>query len=122
VPKYGVNPKTSEIGPIDVKNTEQYYKIIDSMKNDLKLVELDSIWKMKYSELDTGYYLSGDVLYFNENPKELILIDFYSVRAVYNPMLCKDCNVDEDILNGLSPNLNTRNKKRIVKRVNDLFK
>lgn len=122
IPKYGINLKTSEIGDLNAINAQQYDKIVDSMKNQIVFYDDDSMWQRKYSELDTAYYLSGEVLYFKENPRELILIDYYSIRAVYNPKLCMECNSDEDILNGLSPELDSFNRIRITKRVNDLFK
>ena len=123
VPQYGINSETSIIGFVNVDSEESYDKIVDSLKNEIKFGINDSIWEEKYIKMDTGYFIKGDVLFFADYPRELILIDYYAIRAVYNPLLSSKCNiVNEGILNGLSSCLDSSEKIRITKRVNDLFK
>ena len=123
VPQYGLNSKTSIIGFINVGSPELYHRTVDSLKNEINFGVNDSIWEQKYIQMNTEYFIKGDVLFFENNPRELILIDYYAVRAVYNPLLSSKCNiVNEGILNGSFSCLDSTDKIRITKRVNNLFK
>jgi hypothetical protein len=50
-------------------------------------------------------------LYFDNDPKEIIGCDYYSVRAVYNP------EINDEIVDGLSPQLKDDEQVRIRNRV-----
>jgi hypothetical protein len=55
------------------------------------------------------------VIYFEQGPKELIGVDYSSIRYVFNPL------ISNQILDGLSPKLNEVEKKRIRNRVQNIL-
>jgi hypothetical protein len=120
VPKYGINPTSSEIGLTKSQSPERYNKVIDSMALVLGGEYLDKEWRKMYSYLDTSYFHSGDVLYFKDEPREFVLVNYYFIWAVYSPSICEECA--DNTLNGLSPQLDSISKIRIEKRVQSLFK
>ena len=106
-----VNEKTSEIGDLDTGflNKDVWNEIIENYSTvDIK----DSIFRKKLKDFKNRPF-ETEVLYFDEDPKELIGIsdDHYSVRYVFNPKL------STQILDRLSSKLSESEKKRITNRI-----
>ncbi|MCH2235613.1 MAG: hypothetical protein MK078_15335 [Crocinitomicaceae bacterium] len=105
-----VNEETSQIGNLDPMCLEDsaWTKIcqehsIEKISDPDYLMGLESI---------NNHWLSPDyVLYFDEEPKEIIGCDWYGVRIVYNK------NISSNTLTGLSPQLGNDEQKRIRNRV-----
>ncbi len=54
-------------------------------------------------------------LFFQDEPKELIAVEYSTVRYVYNP------KIRSEILDGLSPELSDEEQKRIRNRIQSLL-
>ena len=112
---YGVNSETSQIGDInsiclaknawtEIENKNSIDKINDTtFKEGLKYVKAHFI-KPEY------------IIYFENEPKEIVGCDYYSIRVVYNPKIA-DFGID-----GLSPQLSDKEQIRIRNRVLNLVK
>ena len=108
---YGVNEKTSSISSLDPRcvdstSWDAIYKTYstDKIKDSIFIDKIKAIRKEPFET---------DVLYFNENPKELIAIsrEHYGIRYVYNP------KISSEILNGFSQELQESEKRRIRNRI-----
>lgn len=112
---YEVNEKTSEISTLNTTclAANAWDEIRKEHSTDLitnpKLIEELNRFKSKP--------FTTEVLYFKSNPEELIAVstDHYRIRYVYNQ------KISNQILNGLSPQLNNKEKKRIQKRIQVLL-
>lgn len=108
---YGVNERTSHICNFNTTCVKKDAWAEIFRQYPVSEVS-DSIWLLNLKKFKDQVFPS-DVLYFAENPRELIGIDqnHSSVRYVYNPL------ISDQILDGLSPQLNAVEKKRIAKRI-----
>ncbi|HEX8351167.1 MAG TPA: hypothetical protein VF598_14485 [Hymenobacter sp.] len=113
---YGVNERTSEICDINqvISLTDSAWSVIFKNHNPDSIKNSDLI---KKSEEFKEQPFSTDVLYFKSNPEELIGIDpnHYSIRYIY------DDKISDQVLNGLSPQLQKKEKQRICKRIHTLL-
>jgi len=76
---------------------------VDSIKDEHLLKKLEDI---------KNHFIKPDyILYFKEQPAEIIGCDWYSVRVVYNEKIA------DQTLTGLSPLLGNSEQKRIRNRV-----
>lgn len=112
---YEVNKKTSEISTLN-----NICLAPNAWLEINKDYSTDYITNPKLIEVLDGFRnepFTTEVLYFKNNPEELIAIstDHYGIRYVYNP------KISDQILNGLSPQLNEMEKKRIHKRIQTLL-
>jgi hypothetical protein len=107
---YGVNSKTSEIGDLDDTCLEEgaWDKLTENYAVDSTTPKefASAVYSVKGHFIHPKY-----VLFFKEEPMEVVGCDYYSVRAVYNPKLSKD------VLHGLSPKLSDDEQVRIRNRV-----
>jgi hypothetical protein len=111
--RYGINEKTSWICDLNTTclNDNAWAKILqkystDSIKDTMLLEKLKDFKNQPFQT---------DVLYFKDEPIELIGFEYYGIRYVYNP------KISNQILNGLSPQLNDIEKERIHKRIQTLL-
>jgi len=106
---YGVNEKTTHIAYIN--NTCLRNNAWDTIINIYSTENVtDSLFTEALTEFKkTSFPVS--VIYFKQEPKELIGVDYSSIRYVFNPA------IKNQILNGLSPELKEEEKKRIRDRV-----
>lgn len=107
---YGINSETSEIGSIEALclDSKAWPKICEEHSpNNISNEE----WLLKVEDVKEHFSKPTYILYFMEDPQEIIGCDAYSVRVVYNPEL-----VDQ-VLTGLSPLLGNSEQKRIRNRV-----
>ena len=107
---YGVNSKTSEIGDLNDTCLEKgaWDKLTDKYCVDSTTPKefTSAVYAVK------GHFIHPEyILFFKEEPMEVVGCDYYSVRAVYNPKLSKE------VLNGLSPKLSDSEQVRIRNRV-----
>jgi len=112
---YGVNERTSEI--FNLNTTCLSKETWDEINNEYSTNTVtDSVWLEKSKEFKDQPFPT-EVLYFSEQPQELVGIatDHYSVRYVYNPQ------ISDQILNGLSPQLNEEERKRIGIRIQTIL-
>ena len=112
---YGVNEKTSEI--FNLNTTCLSKETWGNINKEYSINTLtDSVWLEKTREFKDQSFPT-EVLYLSEEPQELVGIstDHYSVRYLYNPQ------ISDQILNGLSPQLNNEERKRIGVRVQRLL-
>lgn len=107
---YGINSKTSEIGDIN--------SICQSKNAWEEILKENSVDRIKDSTFIEGLkYVKNHfsnpkyILYFQDEPKEIIGCDWYTVRVAFNPKI-----FDGDI-DGLSPALSDREQARIRNRV-----
>ena len=107
---YGVNSETSEVGSMSPscidslawKNICQKHSIA-SIKDPNLISRLEDV---------KNHFIKPDyILYFDEEPKEIIGCDWYSIRVVYNEKIA------DQLLTGLSPLLSNKEQKRIRNRV-----
>jgi hypothetical protein len=112
---YGVNEKTSEIFNLNTNCLSKAAWTDISSEYSINKVA-DSVWLEKSKEFENQPFTT-EVLYFSEKPQELIGIatDHYSVRYVYNPQ------ISDEILDGLSSELNEKEMKRIGTRIQTLL-
>ncbi|MDJ1493335.1 hypothetical protein QNI19_10370 [Cytophagaceae bacterium DM2B3-1] len=108
--QYGVNAETSELGSISPRCLDSlaWNKMcaehsIDSIKDEHLLQRVKSV---KNHFIQPEY-----ILYFKEEPEEIIGCDWYSVRVVYNAKLA------DQPLDGLDVLLGNDEQKRIRNRV-----
>lgn len=107
---YGVNSETSEIGSMSPSCVDSlaWTKIcqehsIDSIKDPELLRKLEQV---------KNHFIKPEyILYFKDEPEEIIGCDWYSVRVVYNK------KISSQTLDGLSPELGNDEQKRIRNRV-----
>lgn len=107
---YGVNKETSEIGILNSTCLDDSAWENLTSKYSIQLIE-DSIFSKGLIDVRNHFIKPAYILYFNEEPKEIIGCDYYSVRVVYNPSL------SEMVLSGLSPSLSDDEQIRIRNRV-----
>lgn len=107
---YGINSQTSEIGSMSPscldslawqKICQQYS--VDSIKDPTLLAALE--------EVKDNFIKPEYILYFKDEPEEIIGCDWYSIRVVYNKKIAVHS------LTGLSPLLGNDEQKRIRDRV-----
>ena len=112
---YGINRNTSEIENLntDCLNANTWHALNEKYSTQT-INDTAFIKALNYIENDI---FKVDVLYFESSPRELIAVakDHYSVRYVFNP------NLSPYVLDGLSPELNKDEKKRITNRVQRLL-
>ena len=110
---YGINEKTTQIAYINntclKKNAWDTIINIYSTKKITDSLFLDAVSNFK----NTSFPVS--VIYFEQEPKELIGIDYSSIRYVFNP------SISNQILDGLSPKLKEEEKKRIRNRIQKIL-
>lgn len=107
---YGVNSETSEIGSMSPSCLDSlaWKKIcqehsIDSITDPNLISRLEDV---------RNHFLKPNyILCFNDEPKEIIGCDWYSIRVVYNKKIA------DQLLTGLSPFLSNKEQKRIRNRV-----
>lgn len=107
---YGVNSESSEIGRMSPTCLDSlaWEKICqehstDSIKDSNLISRLEDV---------KNHFIKPDyILYFDEEPKEIIGCDWYSIRVVYNEQLA------DQLMTGLSPFLSNGEQKRIRNRV-----
>ena len=107
---YGINSETSEIGSMSPSCLDSlaWEKIcqeysIDSITDPNLISRLEDV---------RNHFIKPDyILYFDEEPKEIIGCDWYSIRVVYNEKIA------DRLLTGLSPSLSNKEQKRIRNRV-----
>lgn len=107
---YQVNSETSEIAIINAS-------CLDSLAWD-KILQEHSVHKIKDSSLIIGlksvknHFIKPDyILYFDDEPKEIIGCNWGAIRVVYNE------NIASHSLTGLSTLLSNKEQKRIRNRV-----
>lgn len=111
-PPYGVNDKTTEIGYFLEGTTLDTVKV-RKVINAYQLPEnMDAEWHRKLSEIKKLPFKT-DVLYFEEEPEELIAVNFpaHCIRYLYNP------EISNDVIAGMSSMLDSANKERIKNRI-----
>ncbi len=104
------NSETSEIGSMSPSCLDSlaWEKIcqehsVDSIKDSVLLTKLEDI---------RNHFIKPEyILYFKEEPEEIIGCDWYSVRVVYNKKIA------DQTLTGLDPLLGNDEQKRIRNRV-----
>ena len=107
---YGVNSKTSQIGDLNDKCLEK--NAWDSLCKAYSYENISDSNMIKRVEDIRNHFIKPEyILYFNDEPKEIIGCNYYSVRAVYNPTIM------DQVLNGLSPQLSDKEQIRIRNRV-----
>ena len=111
--KYGVNEKTTHIAYIN--NTCLQKNAWDSIKS---IYSTSMIGDTVFLEALSGFKQVSfpvSLIYFNEEPRELIGVEYSSIRYVFNPL------ISPQILDGLSPELKEAEKKRIRTRVQKIL-
>ena len=111
--KYGVNEKNTHIAYIN--NTCLQKNAWDSIES---IYTTSVIRDTVFLEAMSGFkHVSFPVslIYFNEEPRELIGVEYSSIRYVFNPL------ISTQILDGLSPELKESEKKRIRHRVQKIL-
>lgn len=107
---YGENSKTSQIGNLNTRCLSK--NAWDSICKEYSTIKTtDSVFINKINGIKAHFIKPKYILYFDSGPKELIGCDYYSVRAVYNP------EINDDVLDGLSVQLNDDEQVRIRNRV-----
>lgn len=111
---YGVNEKTSWICEFTLDNCSK--ELLEKVEEEYSIKNIkDSTLLSKVKEFKNQAFPITMILYFKDAPEELIGLEYYGVRYVYNK------NIADQILNGLSPQLNENDKERICKRISELF-
>lgn len=108
---YGINPKNSKISSLT--NTCLDENAWDSILTKHSITDsVDDIFIQKASSMNSLPF-SGHLLYFDESPREIISVSetYYFIRYIFNP------EISDKTLDGLSPELSEKEKKRIQKRV-----
>lgn len=110
---YGVNEKTTQIAYINntclKKNAWDTIINIYSTKRVTDSLFLNALSSFK----NVSFPVS--VIYFEQDPKELIGVDYSSIRYVFNP------SISNQILDGLSPQLKEEDKTRIRNRIQKIL-
>lgn len=107
---YGINSETSEIGSIEASclDSAAWEKICE--EHSPSHIE-NQEWLSRVKDVQEHFSRPTYILYFKEEPPEIIGCDGYSVRVVYNPQLA------DQVLTGLSPLLGNAEQKRIRNRI-----
>jgi hypothetical protein len=106
---YGINDKTTQISYINNTCFEEH--AWDSIIADYPTSRIkDSLFLQALTDFKNVSF-PVSVIYFEQEPRELIGFDYSSLRYVFNPALSRQ------ILDGLSPELKEKEKKRIRNRV-----
>ena len=112
---YGVNSETSQIGDINSNClTKNAWKEIQNEYSTEKIN--DSTFQEGLKHIENHFIKPEYIIYFKDEPKEIVGFDSYSIRVVYNPKIA-DFGVD-----GLSPQLSDKEQIRIRNRVLKLIK
>ncbi len=107
---YGANSETSQIGDLNSKCLADY--AWDSICKEYTTAKItDSVFINGLSDVKAHFMKPKYILYFDNDPKEIIGCDYYSIRVVYNP------KIDDGVFDGLSPQLNDDDQVRIRNRV-----
>ncbi len=102
-----INEQTSEITSI-----ESTCVVFDGLIKDYSPDSIKNIdFLQNVTELKKWYLPPRFILYFKEDPEELIGIDYYEVRCVYNK------GISNNVLGGLDSQLTDLEKVRIFTRV-----
>ncbi len=111
--KYGINEKTTQISYIN--NTCLQKDAWDSIKAKYSTKNIhDTIYLQALSDFKNVPF-PVSVIYFDQEPKELVGVEYSVIRYVFNP------KISDQILDGLSPELNNKEKKRLRNRVQQLL-
>ena len=110
---YGVNEKTTHISFLNTSCLEE--NAWDSIK--IKYSANAIVNKEFVNAIADFRQMSFpvSVIYFSDEPKELIGVEYASIRYVFNP------KISNQVLDGLSPDLSEDEKKRIRNRVQQLL-
>jgi len=110
---YGVNKKTTQIAYINNRCLSKF--AWDSIKSNYSINNIkDSIFLNALVDFKNVSF-PVSLIYINEEPSEIIGVDYSSIRYVFNP------KISIQILDGLSPELEEEEKKRIRNRVQKLI-
>lgn len=110
---YGVNEKTTQIAYIN--NTCLQKNAWDSIISIYSTKKIsDSIFSSAIADFKNVSF-PVSIIYFEQEPKELIGFDYSSIRYVFNPL------ISHQILDGLSPELKVEEKKRIRNRIQKIL-
>lgn len=107
---YGVNEKTSEIGSMAPECLSKG-AWEDAMKKYSVENITDSVFLEGLKEVENHFLRPDYILYFDEEPKEIVGCDWYSIRVAFNPKITY-YSVD-----GLSSELSDKEQIRIRNRV-----
>jgi len=112
-----VNGKTSEIGTVDPFRYCLKNKTWDSLQQVYSINEVtDPAFKSAITKMQNDWRHIEYILYFKDEPEELIACEYYGVRLVYNPKL------SSEILDGLDVTLSDEEQVRVRNRVlNSLY-
>lgn len=111
---YGVNEKTSEIARLNDFCLKKGARDSIASKYSIKEVK-DSVFVSAISDMNNQPF-PVSIIYFSEGPKELLGLGHYPcVRYVFNPL------ISDQTLDGLSSELNEKEKKRIRNRVQKIL-
>lgn len=109
---YGVNSTTSEIAPIDVACLDgKAWELLCAKHSIEHITKGDAIWQEGLEAVQSHFITPKYVLYFNEEPREIIGCDYYAIRVAYNP------EITDQALSGNSPLINEKEKKKIRNRI-----
>ena len=107
---YGVNKETSEIANLDISclDTTAWSSLCNKYNtNNIKDTSLlQGLQYVKEHFIEPTY-----VLYFDQEPIEIVGCDYYSIRVVFKP------NYKNQALDGLSPQLTDQEQVRIRNRI-----
>ena len=107
---YGVNSETSQIGNMNPTCLDSL--AWKSMCEEHSIENItDSNLISRVEDIKNHFIKPDYILYFDEEPKEIIGCDWYSIRVVYNE------NIADQLLTGISPLLGNDDQKRIRNRV-----
>jgi hypothetical protein len=110
---YGENEKTSRISYLNTNCISS--NAWDDIKEKYSTESMvDSVWLKAVHAFEEKPFPTT-VLYFKENPEELIGVEYSSVRYVYNP------KIKDQVLDGLSSDLSDKEQKRIRNRVQNIL-
>jgi hypothetical protein len=110
---YGVNEKTTQIAYINNRCLSKFGW--DSIQAKYTVNNItDSAFLNALNDFKSVSF-PVSLIYLSEEPAEIIGFDYSSIRYVFNP------KIDSKILDGLSEELNEKEKKRIRKRVQKLL-
>lgn len=105
-----INKYTSHIGFLNF-NCSDHSAVLDTIISQHQPVNMPPEFTAMATEFDNMPFTSGELVYFDSGPRELIKIDNYMVRYVYNP------EISEWVLDGLSTGLSDQEQFRITARI-----
>ena len=108
--QYGINSETSEIGSINATCLDAQAWEMVCKENTIDSI-VDPSWLQGLEKVENHFIKPEYVLYFNEEPKEIVGCDAYTIRVVYNE------TISNQTLTGQSPQLSNKEQKRIRNRV-----